>query len=62
MTAGEFNDLGDFCFSDLISKNATNPHTMSMDMQHDLYRLIPGFAEKVLEDEHYKLHGGIVIV
>ena len=62
MTAGEFNDLRNFCFGNLIRKDAANPHTVAMDMQHDLHRLIPGFVEKPLKNEHHKLHGGIVVV
>lgn len=62
MTAGEFNDLGDFCFGDLVRKDPTNPHTVPMDMQHNQHCFVPGFVKKTFEDEYDKLHGGKVVV
>ena len=40
MAAGEFNDLRHFCFGHLIGEHAADPHTVPVDMQHDLHRLI----------------------
>ncbi len=42
VTARELNHLRDFGLGDFEREHAANAHTMTMDMQHDLDRLLPG--------------------
>ena len=62
MTAGEFNDLRHFCLRNLVSEHAANPHTVAMDMKHDLDRLFPILVEEALENEHHELHRRVIVV
>ena len=62
MAAGEFNDLRHFCLRNLERKHAANPHTVTMDMEHDLDRLIAILVEEALENEHHELHRRVIVV
>jgi hypothetical protein len=62
MTAGEFNDLGHFCFRHLKSEDAADAHTVAMDMQHHLNRLLTGLAEDLFQDMDDKFHWCVVVV
>lgn len=62
MTAGEFNDLGNFCFRHLIGEHAADTHTMPMDMQHNLHGFIAVLVEKPFQNQNDKLHRRIIII
>lgn len=62
MTAGKFNDLRDFCFGYLVSIDAANTHTVAVDMQHDLNRLVAPLAEESLEDVNDEFHRRVIVI
>jgi hypothetical protein len=62
MAAGKFNDLRHFSFRNLVREYAANPHTVTMDMEHDLDRLIPVLVEEPFENEHHELHRRVIVV
>lgn len=62
MTAREFNDLGNFCFRHLIGEHAADTHTMTMDMQHDLYGFIAILVEEPFQDQNNKLHRRVIVI
>src|ERR1700679_442103 len=62
MTAGEFNDLGHFCFRYLKSEDAADAHTVAMDMQHHFNRFLAGLAEDLFEDMDDEFHWCVVVV
>ena len=62
MAAGEFNHLRHFCFRDLVCEHAAYTHTVAMDMEHDLHRLVPALVEELLQNMNDELHRRIVVV
>jgi len=62
MSAGEFNHLGHFSFGDLVRKNTADTHTVAMDLQHDLHRLVAPFVEKTFENMNDEFHRRVVVV
>lgn len=62
MPAGEFNHLRHLGFSHFVGEYATNADPMTMDVQHDLDRLVARLIEKVLKDMHHEFHGGVIVV
>ena len=62
MTAGKFNDLRHFCFGNFVGEHAANPHTVAMDMQHYLNRVLPALGEKIFQDMNDEFHRRVVVV
>ena len=62
MPAGKFNDLGDFCFRHFLGENAADTHTVTMDMEHDLDRVVPRLVEEPLQNMNDELHRSVVVV
>jgi len=62
MTAGEFNDLRNFRFGDIVGENAADADTVTVDMQHDFNRRLATLVENLLEDVNDELHGRVVVV
>src|SRR5512138_3429388 len=60
--AREIHYLRHFRLCDLVCENATFSHAMLMDVQHDLSRLFARLVEEALDDMHYELHRGVVVV
>jgi len=62
MPAGEFNYLRHFCLRDLIRKHPAYPDAVTVDVKHDLYRLIPSLVEKSLQYVNDELHRRVIVV
>ena len=52
-------DLG---LSDIARVDPTDAFAVQVDLEHDLGRRFPVFVEKLLDDDHHKLHRGVVVV
>src|SRR6185295_5019293 len=59
---GEFNDLGDLGFRDVVSENAADTHAMAMNVQHYLHGSLAALAEDLFENVHDELHRRVVVV
>lgn len=62
MLAGKVHNLGDLCFGHFIGKDAAFTDAVLMNVQHNLGRLIPVFAEEPLQNQNDKFHRGVVVV
>src|ERR1043166_3840114 len=62
MAAREFNDLRHFSLRNLECENPTNTHTVPVDMQHDLHRVLAVLVEKALKNVNDELHRRVVVV
>ena len=59
---GEFYDLSDLCFRNVVRENAADADTVTVYMQHDLDRRFSILVEYLLKDVHDKFHRRVVIV
>ena len=62
MAARKFNDLRHFSLGNLECENSANTHTVPVDMQHDLDRVLAVLVEESLENVNNKLHRRVVVV
>jgi len=62
MPPGEFNDLGDFCLSNLERIDPAHAHTVAMDVQHHIHGLFAILAEDLFQDVNDELHRSVVVV
>jgi len=59
---GGIHDLVHFGGGNVFGEDAANAFSIQMDFQHDLCGCLAVFAEKLLQNHHHKLHGGVVII
>jgi hypothetical protein len=59
---GEVHDLRHFRLSNLVSKNATFPDAILVDVQHDPGRILAVLVEEPFQHMHHELHRGVIIV
>ena len=59
---GRLSDLLHLGGREVLGENPTNGSSVDVNLEHDLGGCFPIFAEKLLQDAHHKLHGGVVIV
>ena len=62
MTAGKFNDLRHLCFRHLIGEDAADTHTVTVDMQHHLDRVLAALGEEFFQNMDDELHRRVVVV
>lgn len=62
MPSGEFDDLGDLGFRDVVGKNAADADTVPMNVQHNFHRGFPALVEDLLQYVNDELHRRIVVV
>ncbi len=62
MLAGKIVHLLDFRLRHVAGKNPAHPDAARMYMEHDLGGLFLIHAEKILQNQHDKLHGGEIII
>ena len=62
MSAGEFNHLRHFCFGNFVGEDSADTHTVTMDLEHDLHRLVAPLVEEAFEDVHDEFHRRVIVV
>ena len=62
MAACQFDYLRHLGFRDFKSVNAANPHSMPVNMKHNLDGFLMGLPEEALQDVDDELHGRVVVV
>ena len=60
--ACSIHDLGDLGRRHILAVNTANAFAIQMDFEHDLGGCLPVLAEKLLQNDHHKLHRRVVIV
>jgi hypothetical protein len=62
LAARQVLDLHDLGFGNLkwVDPRQANPRVV--DLEHDLHRLVFGFAKDPRQDINHKIHGGVVVV
>jgi hypothetical protein len=59
---GCVHDLINFGGGDIFAKDTAHALSVQVDFQHDLGRGFSVFAEKLLQNHHHELHGGVVVI
>lgn len=62
MAARQFDDLRDLGLCDFKRIDPADAHAVTMNVEHDLYRFLPGLGKKTLQNVHDEFHRRVVVI